>query len=748
MKLFFKIFLINILSLILSAPVLANDEELDKLFSLTLEQLLHTQVTSSNGIEESLIDAPAAMLIISAKQIEQRGYHNINEILVDLPGFDTINTGGSSNSTTYQRGYRTPFTTRTLFMIDGRVENHLWSQQVLLSRQYPINMISRIEVLYGPASVKYGANAFLGVINIITKNGKEIDDGKNELTLKGEIGSWNSQGLSLFTRGHHGEFSYDISARAFTSDEEDLSDRWGFLSNQLYSDKKIWGPILSLSNDGTSFGQYTDNTDDWGVFAKFRYQNLLFGYNQWQIDEGYGTSFAADKGQNNSDWLRSSQQAFIEHLWQPTTKLTVNSSVNYRHNRVWGNWAEASPDWREGMSEYSFVSFTHWNSSNDAIEAKQDLDYQLSENFRLLSGWRVKRSDLTKSYDVPGYWHAYSSTVPSDEAGPYGFGAGVYHSSDSSYDFSAKPLAQMPDNNREQFSDAGMYGAVIYDSYPWRLNFGLRYDHNQIWETTISPRIAAIYKVNQGETAIKLVYGEAFQEPPAKQLYGGWTDRNANPDLAPEQAKNLELVFMHKTQHWLHDISLYHAQYSEVIREDAINDAKRDSWGVEYRGQFEYNNLISGQEAITGQLFYTYAHTKSNQSYDHQQKQWYAQSTTLGDISPHKINILVNVPVTASFNVNIKANYLHSTQLYARNPLTEQNIDVASRVIFDTAVSYKQAQWQLSFKAMNIFDREVFAPGTGKANSGNDFSQRSLGFNNSLSPQPGRSLWLAVEYTF
>jgi len=53
-----------------------------------------------------------------------------------------------------------------------------------------------------------------------------------------------------------------------------------------------------------------------------------------------------------------------------------------------------------------------------------------------------------------------------------------------------------------------------------------------------------------------------------------------------------------------------------------------------------------------------------------------------------------------------------------------------------------------SFTAMNILDRKVFAPGTGKANSGNDFSKRSLGFNNSLSPQPGRSLWLAAEYKF
>ena len=730
------------------APAIAKDEDLDNFFSLTLEQLLQVKVTSSSGVEESLIDAPAAMLIISAKQIEQRGYHNINEILVDLPGFDVINYGGSANSAAYQRGYRTPFTTRTLFMIDGRVENNLWSQQVLLHRQYPINMISRIEVLYGPASVKYGANAFLGVINLITKKGAQLEEGTSELSVKGEVGSWNSKGVSISALGHHGDFSYDVSARIFSSEEEDLSDRWGFLSNDLYSDEKIWGPILSLSNDGTLFGKYTDNSDDWGVFAKFNYKNITVGYDQWEIDNGSGAQNPADKGQNNEDWIRSNHQAFIDHKWHPNSQLTVNSSLNYRYNRIWGNWTEAEPDWNPGMSEFSYVSTTNWNSTNDAWEAKQDIDYQLSDNFRLLSGWRVKRSDLTKAYDIPGYWNAYSSTVPSDTPGPYDLGAGIFHSSDDDYTFLSKPLSTVPSDNRVQFNDKGVYGSLIYDAYPWRLNLGLRYDDNDIWGASTNPRLAAIYKFNEGETAIKLVYGEAFQEPPAQQLYGGWSGRQANPDLKPEQAKSLELILMHKTQHWLHDMSLYYAKYTNVVRESAINDAERDSRGFEYRGQFEYDNLLSGKKVITGHLFYTYAHTESNQSYDHDQGQWYAQSTTLGDISPHKVNLLINIPLSVVFNLNIKANYLHRTRLYSRNPLTEQNIKVGSRMIFDCAISYQHAQWQFNFKAMNIFDREVFAPGIGEANSGNDFSNRSLGYFNSLTPQPGRSLWLAAEYNF
>ena len=724
------------------------EEPEDDFLSLTLEQLMQIQVVSSNGIEETLIDAPAAIVVLTRQDITQRGYSSLSQILVDLPGFDVINNGDTSSGIAYQRGYRTPSTTRTLFMIDGRVENNLWNQQVLLSKQYPISMISRIEVLYGPASVKYGANAFLGVINVITKKGIDLDKGDSEVSIRAELGSWNSKGIELFSRGRRDDFSFELSARIFASDGENLSDRWGFLSNEIYGNKNIWGPILDLSNDGINFGQYASQMDDWGAFASLQYKDLRIGVIQWVIDDGYGANYAADRGQNNADWQRSSQQYFIEHQWQASKHLLVNSTINYRANRTWGNWAEATPDWNENMSNFSYISFTNWNSSSSATEVKQDLDFKLSDTFRYLAGWRVKRTDLTKAYDIPGYWGAYSSTVPSNTPGPYGFGAGIYHSSDSIYDFFSMPLTKVPSDNRTQFNDIGLYGAIIYDTYPWRFNLGLRYDDNQIWGAFVTPRVAGIYKFNNEQSAIKLTYGEAFQEPSAQQLYGGWSGRNANPDLKAEQAKNLELILMHKTQHWLHDISLFRAYYDDVIREDAINDANRKVWGLEYRGQFEYNNFISTQAPITGRLFYTYNKTETNQVYDHQQNQWILSTMTLGDISPHKINLIINLPLAYKVNANIKANYLHRTPLYSRNPLSEQAIEIGSRVIVDAAMTFQYAAWQLTAKALNIFNREVFAPGIGKADAGNDFSKRSLGFNNSLMPQPGRSFWLTAQYQF
>ena len=304
----------------------------------------------------------------------------------------------------------------------------------------------------------------------------------------------------------------------------------------------------------------------------------------------------------------------------------------------------------------------------------------------------------------------------------------------------------MPDDNRVKFNDAGGYISVIYDNAAWRANLGIRYDNNEIWGSSINPRISGIYKFNNNESAIKFIYGEAFQEPPAQQLYGGWSGREANPDLKPEKANNVEVILMHKTGRWLHDVSLYRASYDNVIREDAINNGGRNISGLEYRGRFEFPHFIDSKNNITGNLYYTYTHAKTDRIYSHSKEIWLDENVTLGDISPHKVNLLVDIPVSQQWNFNMKANYLDRTQLYSRNPLNLQNIEVGSRIIFDSTLSYSNNNWLVSFKALNIFDRKILAPGIQKADSGNDFSKRSLGFSNSLSAQPGRSIWLTVSY--
>lgn len=156
------------LPIILATAISARAQDLDELLAISLTDLMEMDVSVASGIPESILEVPAAIVVITAEDIRQRGYTNLAEVVVDLPGFDTVLANGIPYLYAYQRGYRHPSTQRTLLLIDGQVDNHLWTHQAVFSRRFPLSSIERVEVLYGPASALYGPNAFLGIINIVT----------------------------------------------------------------------------------------------------------------------------------------------------------------------------------------------------------------------------------------------------------------------------------------------------------------------------------------------------------------------------------------------------------------------------------------------------------------------------------------------------------------------------------------------------------------------------------------------------
>ena len=744
--------LVFFVSFIVSCSVFgvrATNAQLDE-FDMSIEQLLDLTITTASGVEESLLEAPAAMVVITEQDFHRRGYLNLSDILSDLPSFDVIEGNASGHVTYYQRGYRVPWPTRTLLMVDGVVDNHLWTHGAMISRQYPISNIKRVEVLYGPASVIYGPNAFTGIINVITKDGKNLVDNEHVWQWHAEVGQWNSKGIELAGRGRFEELTYSISARQFTSDEEDLSGRWGFLSNDLYADEDKWGPLNDISVNGRTLDHYADPTNDSGVLAQFSYRDFKAGIIYWHINEGLGGNFAADRGHPNTQWQYNSRQYYLEHNWQPQQleNWQVKTHGLFRSSRVWGDWSEAEPDWSDGIGQYSHISHTQWNSDSKAVEVKQDYQYQLSEKMSLNGGWRIKKSDLTKAYDVPGYWDAYSSTTPATDTGPYGLGAAIYHSTDSIYDFESYPLTTMPDDNRQKSRDQGLYLSAVYHWQDWRFNLGHRHDNNSIWGSRNSPRLAAIYSFNQQKSTVKLVFGEAFQEGPGNLLYGGWNGRKANPDLKPEQTRNVEFILMHQQQDWLHDFSIYRTNYSHVIREDAINDGSREIWGLEYRGKFEYAHLNPNLANIHGYLYYSYTYPKTDRRYDHDSEIWVVGDEILGDISRHKINAGIYWPINHHWGVNLKGNFSYRTELYSRNAMKPQDHQVGSRFVTDITLKYNNNDWQLNFKIENLFNRKYLAPGLRKADAGNNFTERSLGYQNSLIPLPSRAWWISFDYQF
>lgn len=200
--------------------------------------------TSASKMPEDPREAPATVLVIEAEEIARRGYLDLEQLLHDLPGFDISRGNGVVYSNLYLRGYRAVSNDRILYLLDGVEENDLWSNTAFISRQYPLSAIKRVEIVYGPASTIYGPNAFLGVVNVITKSPNELllGDGESvretggeeeprsgwETAIHAELGggTWNTKfadaTIAAGPRGRD-EIAFSITTRLYSSDEMDLS---------------------------------------------------------------------------------------------------------------------------------------------------------------------------------------------------------------------------------------------------------------------------------------------------------------------------------------------------------------------------------------------------------------------------------------------------------------------------------------------------------------------------------------------
>jgi len=737
-----------------SLPILATENE-QTINDLDLDALLNQRVSlyrqsdTASGVSESIIDAPAAIVVLTKEEIKRRGYLSLDEILSDLPGFDTITTNGTVSSITYQRGYRTPFTQRTLLLINGKVDNNMWSQTAVISKQYPVLGIERVEVLYGPAGAVYGPNAFLGVINIITRDPRSLKDQESYFSSQFIAGKFGSYGVDFTSGGSLSGLNYVLSGKFYESDGANIADYsdWGFFKDAFLTDQTLWGQAIATSdfnNDGSkdtfagnTLGEYGDPTSDYSVMGEVSYNTFKVGAIYWSTNEAYGPFYTLDKVQPNVSWSHESLQYYIEHSGN-IEQINVNTEILYREANIFGYWAESSG---------GYVSLSNWNAYNYAWRFRQQYSYQLTKKLQFSSGIKYEKKNLTKAYTICGYWAG--SICPAEG----GFSDGLSVKALGDRDTIPLPAqiirGELVPQSSISTTDRGVFVQAIYNWEKWRFNGGLRWDNNSVYGTVINPRGAAIYHYSSN-TTFKLVYGEAFQEPAPKDLYGGWSGRAANPNLQPETMSNIEFVAIHQAGDFMHDLSVYYSQFNNVIVNGTVgNVGGRDVFGLEYRGQMNFDNPMFDGDDITAKLYYTYTNSQADfqyiQGYNTDGSgEWIKKTDDLGDIAPHKISFILDLPLSEHWGLNFQTNWISSRQLYSENPLRSKynnnrvasdNVKTAAYIMVDMNLLYHQRSFDIGIKIDNLLGKNYWQPGVESAGSGDNFSQGSVGFNNSLIPQ-------------
>lgn len=236
-----------------------------------------TVVVSASKTEEKLVNAPATMTVVGLRQLQTATSQNFAELLRAVPGLNITQVSARDiNITT--RGATGTLATGQLALLDGRSLYQDFFGFVMWDF-LPVNLneIKQIEVIRGPASAVWGANALYGVVNVITKSPREMQ------------GSSATFGLGTFQRTG----SEDRGALWYVSGThaQAINDRWAYkLSAGGYSQDPLSRPTgIIPGSPGTATGggtQYPAYTNTGTTQPKFD------GRVDYDFEDGQRLSFS------------------------------------------------------------------------------------------------------------------------------------------------------------------------------------------------------------------------------------------------------------------------------------------------------------------------------------------------------------------------------------------------------------------------------------------------------------------------
>ncbi|MFV1985093.1 MAG: TonB-dependent receptor plug domain-containing protein [Thiohalomonadales bacterium] len=701
-------------SIFIAEPLYAENN--DSFLSLSLEELSQVKITTTSKYEEQIDDSPANIHVFTRKQIQQRGYRNVEDLLQALPGVfvQKYSILGIYNSVTFRGALGN---NKFLILQDGVRLNTPAGETAPIGTNYPLYYAKQVEVLMGPASVVYGADAFMGVINIITL------DNEDENLVELSVSAGNDSYAEGYAQWHHNfdqDSNLNLGFQAFHSQEYQFAE-----------------DFPELYNDPSKSYQFAP-TQDFQFFVNYRLNsNWQFGLNNvTQSSSSYFTArpeFSTfDKGAREKTHQTTIYTRFSTKITNELHSSTLLTLMRYELN----NDSYYRDNFTGGVQGFKYAK-------SDRISLNQDFEYKLN-NKHLLSGGVV--------YD-------YFDTIPrsADLPSPY----------DTSKDPSEQNLNYLKTTLSIQFFEKQYYNTGIYvqDNWEinqqWRLVTGLRFDDNSFYGNSTNPRISVIHKYDD-RNLFKLLYAHAFQAPGPDQAsthFGGFSGqtntsgefisatpfRVPNPNIKPETIKTLEFNYELKINK---NTQLKIAPYFSRI-DDAIlrkNDAVADQAipGAELQQTLKLANV--GKKEIYGVDFSIDNQIHSGSWY---YQNWASFSVLDGNMTDKgqkiELPMVSRYKFTAGSTIIFHKNYLLTPKLYWINTTTSNQRDsndtskmlhVPSYFLMDLHGEVKvTTNFSVKLDIYNLFDETfVNAP----------FSNQFFTLNQA--PQPGRLGVFSLSY--
>lgn len=520
-----------------------DSEDKTNYFDMSLEELLQVKITTSSRVEESQSETSAHVRVISQNQIRSRGYRHLEDLLQDLPGVD-VNRGTRPDyyNTVTVRGITG--NSKLLILQNGFRITPPAGEGIAIASNFPLYHAKQVEILYGPASVVYGADAFSAVINIIT------DDTNSGTDLGLSVGQdnqyaghikWDGQvtdGLHLSIGVNKTRYgNYDYLAQDF-SDLFPLNDLFDFQGN------------LVVSQDDRNLNILPNESQQ--IFLTARHHSgLSFDYNLAEFQN------STSLGLTESVALYSASANFNADV------ETIALSFEHEFGEAFGTRTNIERIGYQLKPISNFVTiFSGFDTGYKYAEShetrlEQVFHYQ-ADTLGVIAG--LSYSDFHFIPRTPDLDHPFNASQSTQQQ-------------NFTYPGSTLPIQffETNYNTRSGFLEfKNQWNKQLSSS------IGIRYDDSSLYGKTSNPRFAINYNVSKGLN-IKLLYGEAFLAPSpdtAFATFGEFAFQNPQNDyvsfffqapnlnLEPEKIETTELLLEYLLSS---DLNLSLSLYDSVI---------------------------------------------------------------------------------------------------------------------------------------------------------------------------------------
>lgn len=678
---------------------------------LSLRELMNVQVvTSASGFEQKLSTAPASITIITAEQWQNKGATSLSQALQGLTSIqlNSVLTGNSFEKYSI-RGLSGAFGQQVLLLVDGVPMNRPHHGGTPSFIEFPLHGFERIEIIRSPGSVVYGADAFAGIINLISY---DTDDHVDELEIS--TGEFQQRNASLITSTDWNSLSLNmaINYQHFGDDP----------------DRFVYGDLQTTFDGffGTSASRAPGNIDNsretFTFNTRLSWENLQVQYYYVDNTSGYGSGVAQALDPDSSG-------TFTQHVYASNYDLS---------EAVTGNLS-LSAWYKKQVSISPFKIFP--SGAVLPIGSSGNLDFATPTTFALFSeGYIGIPGNTTKQYHIslvhlinPTDNHKVRTEIGYQKQNYHAFeqknfGPTVLDGTETLVDSTLTDVTgtihnYMPDVSRK------FHYISIQDEWHIKsnllLNLGVRYDDYSDFGSTTNPR-ASISWAATNDLTLRAFLGTAFRAPSFIDLHAQNNPAaQGNVNVEPEKITTREVTINYQANdHLFASLTYFNYRAHKLI--DHVTDPVSGLAYTQNVGELE----ASGVEMEV--LWQPKDNLKISSNFSH-----ISSENNSGEDTPNIATELANIAIDWRISTDLYLNISTSWILDRERPAPDLRDKLDNYNLTSAKISHKGLidGLELSIVANNLLDdNDAIHPSNGSI--ADDF------------PLAGRQLLAQLTYQF